>query len=77
MRKAARRRTGSGGHRQASYLGTAEVAAVLGVTTARVRQLALAGQLAEKLRVGGRRLYLEADVLYFKSARAKRRTRVP
>ena len=52
---------------------TAEVAAALRVTPGRVRQLAVAGELEEGLRVAGRRLYKRADVERFKRGRAKAR----
>ncbi len=64
----ARRRGGGGRSRLPRYLGTAEVAGLLGVTTGRVRQLALAGELVEALRVGGRRLYRATTVQRFQRA---------
>jgi DNA-binding transcriptional MerR regulator len=59
-----RKRTGP------EYLGTAEVADLLGVTTTRIRQLSLTGVLVEAQRVGGRRLYLKADVEAYRRTRA-------
>jgi excisionase family DNA binding protein len=63
-----------GGVRKATrseYLGTQEVAALLDVSTRRVRQLAAEGTLPEAMNVGGRRVYRRADVDRFVRLRAR------
>ena len=55
------------------YMGAGEVARLLHLSDSRVRQLALAGELVEATRIGGRRLYRRADVERFKKTRAKER----
>jgi DNA-binding transcriptional MerR regulator len=65
------RRRGGGGE----LLGVGEVAKVLRVSTARIRQLRLAGRFIEEATViSGRRLYRRADVERFKRKREKPRT---
>jgi len=48
--------------RALDYIGAGEVARLLGLSDSRIRQLALAGELVEADRIGGRRLYKRADV---------------
>src|SRR5439155_11265013 len=63
-------RRGGGGE----LLGVGEVAKLLRVSTARVRQLRLAGRfIKEATVISGRRLYRRADVEQFKKSRTKRK----
>jgi len=51
-----------------------EVAALLGISTARVRQLRLEGRFPREAQtISGRRLYRRADVLAFKARRQRGR----
>ena len=61
-------RRGGGGE----FLGVGEVARLLRISTARIRQLRLAGRfIKEATVISGRRLYRRSDVERFKRARAK------
>jgi DNA-binding transcriptional MerR regulator len=53
----------------ADFLTTAAVARELGVSEARVRQLANAGRLPTRRTVAGHRLYSQDDVARFRSER--------
>ncbi len=64
------RRRGGGGE----LLGVGETAKVLGISTARIRQLRLADRFIEEATIiSGRRLYRRADVEQFKRKRGKAR----
>jgi excisionase family DNA binding protein len=67
----ARQRGGGGRGKVPAYLSTAQVAKRLEVSTARVRQLALAGDLRETMRVGERRLFKRTDVERYMRVRTK------
>lgn len=61
------------GRKGDDYLGVGEVARLLGVSTARVRQLRLEDRfIPEATMISGRRLYRRADVERFAKARAKK-----